>query len=153
MSIFDKWDKKVDCEAISEDIKNVEKNGGLGEFAEVPTGRYEIRIEDMELKESKSGRPMFVCKMRILAGEFENRLMFWNQPITLGFQFGLVNGFLRSLESGIDVDSTFNGYREYNNLIMDIHEAIDDAGLEYMIEYSKNKKDYPIYTVKEVFEG
>ena len=152
MSIFDKWDKKVDSKALSEDIKNVEKNGGLGEFAEVPTGRYEIRIEDMELKESKSGHPMFVCKMRILAGEFENKLLFYNQVITKGFQIALVNKFLRSLETGIDIDS-FIGYREYNNLIMDIHEAIDDAGLEYMIEYSKNKKDYPIYTIKEVFEG
>ena len=138
MSIFDKWDKKVDIKGLSEDIKNVEKNGGIGEFAEVPTGTYEIRIEDMELKESKSGDAMFVCKMRILAGEFKNSVMFWNQVIRLGFQFGLVNKFLRSLESGIDVDSTFNGYAEYNNTIMDIHEAIDDAGLEYMIEYSRN---------------
>lgn len=153
MSIFDKWDKKVDIEALSEGIKNVEKNGGLGEFAEVPTGRYEIRIEDMELKESKNGHLMFVCKMRILAGDFENRVMYWNQPITLDFQIALVNRFLRSLESGIDVDSTFMGYTNYNNTIMDIHEAIDDAGLEYMVEYSKNKKDYPIYTIKEVFEG
>ena len=105
---------------------------------EVPTGKYEISIEDMELKESKNGEPMFSCKMRILAGEFQNSLLFYNQVITKGFQFGLVNRFLRSLESGIDVDSTFNGYSAYNNLIMDIHEAIDDAGLEYMIEYSKN---------------
>ena len=85
-------------------------------------------------------------------GEFENKLLFYNQVITKGFQITLVNKFLRSLETGIDIDS-FIGYGEYNNMIMDIHEAIDDAGLEYMIEYSKNKKDYPIYTVKEVFEG
>lgn len=153
MSIFDKWDKKVDIEALSEGIKNVEKNGGIGKFAEVPTGKYEVNIEEMELKESKNGKLMFSCWMRILAGEFQNSVMFWNQPITLDFQIALVNKFLRSLESGIDVDSTFMGYAAYNNLIMDIHEAIANAGLEYMIEYSKNKKDYPIYTIKEVFEG
>lgn len=153
MSIFDKWDKKVDSKALSEDVKEVEKNGGVGEFAEVPTGKYEIAIEKMEIKETKNGDPMFSCWMRILAGEFQNSLLFYNQVITKGFQIALVNKFLRSLESAIDVDSTFIGYAEYNNLIMDIHEAIDDAGLEYMIEYSKNKKDYPIYTVKEVFEG
>lgn len=153
MSIFDKWDKKVDIEALSEGIKNVEKNGGIGEFAKVPTGKYEVNIEKMELKESKNDKLIFSCWMRILAGEFQNSVMFWNQPITLDFQIALVNKFLRSLESGIDVDSTFNGYSAYNDMIMDIHEAIDDAGLEYMIEYSKNKKDYPIYTIKEVFEG
>ena len=153
MSIFDKWDKKVDSKALSEDVREVEKNGGVGEFAEVPTGKYEIAIEKMEIKETKNGDPMFSCWMRILAGEFQNSLLFYNQVITKGFQIALVNKFLRSLESGIDVDSTFIGYGEYNNMIMDIHEAIDDAGLEYMIEYSKNKKDYPIYTVKEVFEG
>lgn len=104
---------------------------------EVPTGKYEVNIEKMEIKETKNGDPMFSCWMRILAGEFENKLLFYNQVITKGFQIALVNKFLRSLETGIDVDS-FVGYREYNNLIMDIHEAIDDAGLEYMIEYSKN---------------
>ena len=152
MSIFDKWDKKVDIEALSEDVKEVEENGGVGEYEEVPTGKYEVNIEKMEIKETKNGDPMFSCWMRILAGEFQNSVMFYNQVIRLGFQIALVNKFLRSLETGIDVDS-FIGYREYNNLIMDIHEAIDDAGLEYMIEYSKNKKDYPVYTVKEVFEG
>ena len=105
---------------------------------EVPTGKYEISIEKMEIKETKNGDPMFSCWMRILAGEFQNSLLFYNQVITKGFQIALVNKFLRSLESGIDVDSTFIGYGEYNNMIMDIHEAIDDAGLEYMIEYSKN---------------
>ena len=152
MSIFDKWDKKVDSKALSEDVQEVEKNGGVGEYEEVPTGKYEVNIEKMEIKETKNGDPMFSCWMRILAGEFENKLLFYNQVITKGFQIALVNKFLRSLETGIDVDS-FVGYREYNNLIMDIHEAIDDAGLEYMIEYSKNKKGYPIYTIKEVFEG
>ena len=152
MSIFDKWDKKVDSKALSDDVQEVEKNGGFGEYEEVPTGKYEVNIEKMEIKETKNGDPMFSCWMRILAGEFENKLLFYNQVITKGFQIALVNKFLRSLETGIDVDS-FVGYREYNNLIMDIHEAIDDAGLEYMIEYSKNKKDYPIYTIKEVFEG
>lgn len=152
MSIFDKWDKKVDSKALSEDVREVEKNGGIGEYEEVPTGKYEVNIEKMEIKETKNGDPMFSCWMRILAGEFQNSLLFYNQVITKGFQIALVNKFLRSLETGIDIDS-FIGYREYNNLIMDIHEAIDDAGLEYMIEYSKNKKDYPIYTVKEVFEG
>ena len=105
---------------------------------EVPTGKYEVNIEKMEIKETKNGDPMFSCWMRILAGEFENKLLFYNQVITKGFQIALVNKFLRSLESGIDIDSTFTGYANYNNLIMDIHEAIDDAGLEYMIEYSKN---------------
>lgn len=152
MSIFDKWDKKVDSKALSEDVQEVEKNGGVGEYEEVPTGKYEVNIEKMEIKETKNGDPMFSCWMRILAGEFENKLLFYNQVITKGFQIALVNKFLRSLETGIDIDS-FVGYREYNNLIMDIHEAIDDAGLEYMIEYSKNKKGYPIYTIKEVFEG
>lgn len=152
MSIFDKWDKKVDSKALSEDVQEVEKNGGVGEYEEVPTGKYEVNIEKMEIKETKNGDPMFSCWMRILAGEFENKLLFYNQVITKGFQIALVNKFLRSLETGIDVDS-FIGYREYNNLIMDIHEAIDEAGLEYMIEYSRNKKGYPVYTIKEVFEG
>jgi hypothetical protein len=34
---------------------------------------------------------------------------------------------------------------------MDIMEAIDGQ-LEFLIEYKKSKKDFAVYTVKEVYE-
>ena len=140
MSIFDKWDKSVDTEGLANDVAEAEKNGGTGDYPEVPVGQYEIKIEKMELKESSKGDPMFSAWFRILSGDYENQLLFMNSVITQGFQIGNVNRFLRSLDAVEDVE--FKNYAQYNNLIMDIMEAIDDMGLEYLIEYKKGKKDF-----------
>ena len=142
MSIFDKWDKSVDTEGLANDVAEAEKNGGTGDYPEVPVGQYEIKIEKMELKESSKGDPMFSAWFRILSGDYENQLLFMNSVITQGFQIGNVNRFLRSLDAVEDVE--FKNYAQYNNLIMDIMEAIDDMGLEYLIEYKKGKKDFPV---------
>lgn len=151
MSVFDKWNKAIDVEGLAKDTKEVEQNGGTGDYAEVPVGTYEIKIEKMELKESSKGDPMFSAWFRILQGDHQNQLLFMNAVITQGFQIGNVNRFLRSLDAVEEVE--FRDYAQYNDLIMDIMEAIDEAGLEYLIEYKKNKKDFPIYTIKEVYEN
>lgn len=151
MSVFDKWNKAIDVEGLAKDTKEVEANGGTGDYAEVPVGTYEVKIEKMELKESSKGDPMFSAWFRILQGQYENQLLFMNAVITQGFQIGNVNRFLRSLDAVEEVE--FKDYAQYNDLIMDIMEAIDEAGLEYLLEYKKNKKDFPIYTVKEVYEN
>ena len=151
MSVFDKWNKAIDVEGLAKDTKEVEANGGTGDYAEVPVGTYEIKIEKMELKESSNGDPMFSAWFRIIQGQYENQLLFMNAVITRGFQIGNVNRFLRSLDAVEEVE--FKDYAQYNDLIMDIMEAIDEAGLEYLLEYKKNKKDFPIYTVKEVYEN
>lgn len=151
MSVFDKWNKAIDVEGLAKDTEEVEANGGTGEFAEIPVGTYEIKIEKMELKESSKGDPMFSAWFRIIAGDYENQLLFMNAVITQGFQIGNVNRFLRSLDVTDTVE--FKDYAQYNDLIMDIMEEIEEAGLEYLIEYKKNKKDFPVYTVKEVYEN
>ena len=151
MSVFDKWNKAIDVEGLAKDTKEVEANGGTGEYAEIPVGTYEIKIEKMELKESSKDDPMFSAWFRILHGEYENQLLFMNAVITQGFQIGNVNRFLRSLDAVDEVE--FKDYVQYNDLIMDIMEAIEEAGLEYLIEFKKNKKDFPVYTIKEVYES
>ena len=151
MSVFDKGNKAIDVEGLAKDTKEVEANGGTGEYAEIPVGTYEVKIEKMELKESSKGDPMFSAWFRIIAGDYENQLLFMNAVITQGFQIGNVNRFLRSLDVTDTVE--FKDYAQYNDLIMDIMEGIEEAGLEYLIEYKKNKKDFPVYTVKEVYEN
>nr|DAH04320.1 MAG TPA: Protein of unknown function (DUF669) [Caudoviricetes sp.] len=151
MSVFDKWNKAIDVEGLAKDTKEVEANGGTGEYAEIPVGTYEVKIEKMELKESSKGDPMFSAWFRIIAGDYENQLLFMNAVITQGFQIGNVNRFLRSLDATDTVE--FKDYAQYNDLIMDIMEGIEKAGLEYLIEYKKNKKDFPVYTVKKIYEN
>ena len=149
MSIFDKWNKNIDVEGLKKDVAEAEANGGSGDYKEVPVGKYEVKIDKMELKESSKGDPMFFCQFRILQGEFSNSCLFMNQVLTQGFQIGQVNSFLRSLQVFEDDSVTFENY---NDLIMDVMEEVDAQGLEYLLEYKKSKKDFPIYTIKDVYE-
>jgi hypothetical protein len=147
-SIFDKWNKSVDVEGLAKDTKEVEANGGSGDYEEVPVGTYEVKIEKMELKASSKGDPMFSAWFRILNGQYEKQLLFMNQVITQGFQIGQVNKFLRSLDV---MEVEFKDYGQYNDLIMDIFEAVD-GNLEFLLDFKKSKRDFPIYTIKEVYE-
>jgi hypothetical protein len=147
MDIWAKFDQMVDTEGLKEDVKEVSEN--KIEFKEVPEGHYEVKIDKMELTESKKGRPMLTVWMKILEGEYKGQLIFYNQVVDIGFGLHNANKFLRSLDSGLDVE--FENFRQYGNLIMDIHEAIDGR-LEYGLKYSKNSKGYDEFEITDVFE-
>ena len=150
MSIFDKWNEQIDGKKMAEEVKEVEKNGG-GDYKEVPVGEYEVKVEKMELKESKSGAPMVSVMFRILDGEFKNSCLFMNRVVTQPFQISIMNSFLRSLDTEIDV--TFDGnYAHYNDMILDVFEAVDKDKLEFLISYTESK-GYPRYKIKEVYGG
>ncbi len=152
MSIFDKWNKAVDVEGLKKDIAEAEANGGSGDYREVPVGDYEVKIDKMELKESSKGDPMFFCQFRILQGDFSNSCLFMNQVITQGFQIGQVNSFLRSLQVFDDSEIEFRDYAQYNDLILDLMEELESSGTEYLVEFKKSKRDFPIYRIKDVYE-
>ncbi len=152
MSVFDKWNKNVDVEGLRRDTKEAEKSGRSGEFTEVPVGKYEVMIDKMELKESSKGNPMFSCWFKILEGKYKNNRIFMNQVITQGFQIGIVNTFLRDLDVLEDDQIEFIDYSQYNDLIMDIKEAVDNESLGFILDYSKNAKDYSVFKITEVFD-
>lgn len=141
---FSKFDKQVDLEGLKKDIEDSANN----DFKEVPHGTYEVAITKLELKESKKGDPMVAVWFKILDGEFKNSLIFMNQVITQGFQIHIVDEFLRSLDTGIDV--TFESYSQFNELLLDIFEAVD-GNLEFALEYGENK-GFNTFKITEVFE-
>ena len=143
---FSKFDEKVDLDGLRHDIAEAESNGG--DFKEVPHGNYEIKIQKLELGESKKGDPMFVCWMKILSGDYANSLIFMNQVVTQGFQIHIVDDFLRSLDSGVEVG--FESYAQYADMIMDVAEAINGK-LEYAVEYGENK-GFNTFKITDVFE-
>lgn len=146
---FKKFDKKFDIEGLKKDVQEAQENGGTGDFPEVPHGSYEIKIKKLELTESKSSKqPMVSCWMEILEGKYKGQLLFMNQVITQGFQVHIMNEFLRSLESGIDIE--FESFSQYGELLMDIAEAIDEK-YEYALEYGE-KKGFNTFKITEVFE-
>lgn len=153
---YEKWDKMVDPAGLEEDIKKAAENNV--EFKEVPEGTYEVKVEKMELVETSNksknpGMPMVSIWFKILNGEYKNSLIFYNKVImgtsNDGFMIHSNNEFLRSLESGVEVE--FHSYSQYAGMLLDIAEAID-CKLEYALKYGENKQGYKTYEITEVFE-
>lgn len=145
---WEEFDKSIDLEGLKQDVEEAKENGG-GNYEEVPLGTYEVKIEKLELTKSKSDKPMVSVWFKIVEGDHKNQYIFMNQLVTEGFQFTIVNDFLNSLDSGIDV--YFDSYKQYNDLILDIHEAIDGK-LEYLLNYDENKKGYKTFKIEEVYD-
>ena len=152
-NIFEKWDNAVDMEGLQRDIQEAQENGG-GDYKDVPHGKYEVAIEKMELKASKTkGDPMVSVWMKVVGdSEFKGSLIFMNQVITQGFQIHLANEFLRSLiQDCTDAPEVeFKSYSQYANLIMDIHEMIADS-FEYALDYGVTKKGFDTFSIEEVY--
>lgn len=141
---FSKFDKQVDLEGLKKDIEE----SADGDFKEVPLGNYEVAITKLELAESKKGDPMVKVWFKIVSGEYKGSLLFMNQVITKGFQIHIVDEFLRSLET--DIEISFESYSQYNELLMDVFEAID-GNYEYVLEYGE-KKGFNTFKITDVFE-
>ncbi|RKD25228.1 Protein of unknown function [Caminicella sporogenes DSM 14501] len=146
-NVFAKFDKEFDVKGLKEDLKNISSNSA--EYKEVPFGTYEVKIEKLELVESKTGKPMVSCWMRILEGEYKNSMLFMNQVIHTPYGLHMANEFLRSLESCIEVE--FESFTQYHNMLLNIHEAIDET-YEYAVEYGETKKGFKTFKIVEVFE-
>ena len=146
-NIWEKFDREIDVEGLQKDVQEAAENGA--NYREVPHGEYEVKIEKLELVESKAGDPMVTVWFKVRAGDYKGSMIFMNQVITKGFQIHIMNEFLRSLDSGYDVE--FKNYSQYGQLLMDIHEAIDGE-LEYLLEYSEGKKGFSNYEIVDVYE-
>ena len=46
---FDKIDRTVDLKGLQADVEDAKKNGG-GDFPTIPAGKYEAKVETMEIK-------------------------------------------------------------------------------------------------------
>lgn len=141
---FSKFDKQVDLEGLKKDIEDSANN----DFKEVPHGSYEVAITKLELAESKKGDPMVKIWFKVVNGEYKGSLIFMNQVITRGFQIHIVDELLRSLET--DIEISFESYSQYNELLLDIFEAID-GNFEYGLKYGENK-GFDTFEITEVFE-
>lgn len=144
-----------DLNDIEESLQTIQNNDITDR--EVRPGKYEVKIEKIELKSTKDGgKPMAFVQMRIQDGEFKNMCLFYNQ-VLVGFDkntgkltaFGIhnFNKFLKSLDSGVQIE--FKDFKQYANLMLDVSELVEN--LTYLIEFTK-KGDFANYRVLEIFE-
>lgn len=148
---FDKIDRSVDLKGLQADVEEAKKNGG--DFPTIPAGKYEVKVETLEIKGTKAdpNRPMLAVSFKILSGEYKNQRIFMNRVL-----YGTKNdknmiasamGFLDKLDSGVPV--SFTSYKQFAQLVLDIAEAIDGK-LEYAVDYDDTR--FNSVSIDEVFE-
>lgn len=145
---WEEFDKNVDIKNLEKDVQEASTRE-FGDFAEVPSGTYEVKITKLELTESKKGSPMLSVWFEILSGNYMAQKIFMNQLVVQGFQIHTANEFLKSLETDETVE--FKGYSAYNILILNIYEKIVNS--EYALEYGENKKGYKTFKILEKFDN
>lgn len=145
-NIWDQFDNAIDTKALADEVKN---SADSPSYREVPEGTYEVAVEKLELVSSKNGKPMGTIWFKVLIGEYKGSRIFYNQVLEQAFQVHMFNEFVRSLDSGVNVE--FTSYRQYGEMLMNVAEAIDKK-LEYGLVYGKNNKGYPTFEIEEVFE-
>lgn len=146
-SIFDKWNKAVDLDGLKKDMENAQQNNA--EYVDVPVGTYEVKLAKAELKASKqSQNPMVSMWFKVIAGDYKGQTIFMNQIVTQGFQLNIVNKFLRSMETGLEIE--FVDYKQYADMLLDVAEACE--GLEFALKYDENAKGFKTFEIVEVFD-
>ena len=150
MNMFEKWNSNVDLKGLQEDGKKAQEEGGNREIERVPHGEYEGKLDKLELKATKKGDPMVSAWFTIVEGKYKNSKLFMNQVVTQGFQIHIVNNFLKSLKTDLNIE--FVDYLQYSDLLLDVAEFCDTNKLEFAIKYEDNK-GYDKFTITEVFEA
>ena len=148
-NIFEKWNKEIDVKGLAEDVKQASQNTGGGNYVDVPVGIYEVKLAKAEVKATKNGDPMATLQFKVLDGEYKNQSIWMNQVITHGFQINIMNEFLRSMDTGVEIE--FVDYAQYNDMLMDVVEACDGV-LEFALDYDVNNKGYNTYKITDIFE-
>ena len=157
MNIFEKYAKNINAEELAASQKEITDNASGGDYPEVPVGKYEVKVDKLECKMSKSNNPMVSIWFKVLEGDFKNSIIFYNGVFYEDWMRHRVVKMLSALldddshEAEINLILKSGDVDTINNFCMDIHEAIDGK-FEYLLDYSV-KKGYNTYTIEEVFEA
>lgn len=148
-NIWEKFDSMMDVEGLKQDIKAAAERNT--ERVEVPDGQYECKVEKIEMKEPKTGKPMLSVWFRIIAGDFKNSILFMNQTIHTGFGLHTAKKMLSDMDTGMPVD--FQSFAQFAGLIDSVKEAIETQKLEYAVKYTTTKNDFKSFEITEVFRS
>ena len=157
-NIFEKYASKINAEELAASQQEINANAkGGGNYKEVPLGKYEVKVEKLECKMSKSNNPMVSVWFKILEGDYKDSMIFYNGVFYEDWMRHRVVKFLSALlddsdhEGEINLILKSNDVDTINNFCMDIHEAIDGT-FEYLLDYG-TQKGYNTYIIEEVYEA
>lgn len=144
-NIFDEWNAKVD-DAFLKAISDVD-NSQETKFEPVPYGTYEVTLDTLMVKASKSGKAMLHARFRIVN---DKRLIFYNQIIDQAIGISIAKRFLRSM--GTDCEVVFEDYSQFDRLLQEIKINCEELKLSFELVYSE-EKGYPKCEITNVFEN
>lgn len=149
MSNWQNFDLKIDNNLLN-DIANASANT---EFEELPIGRYEVKINSMELTQSKKGDPMTKTIFEVVQGQYEGRYIFKNSVIYKGdrndaWRLKQELDFINSLQPRDKVN--FYSFSDFEKQISNAFADINSRKIEYLIEI-KEKNNFRTYSVVEVY--
>ncbi len=147
--MFDQFDSEFDTKALAQDVASAQANSG--KYEEPPCGTYEVKVTYIGIGKSKADKPMAKVTFEIVAGELTGRRIYMAQVLTTGFQIHLFNEFMRSFKTSIPID--FTAFREYNRTMIDVKAECDERKLTFQLNFSKDKKNYNVFTIEQVFEN
>lgn len=150
MSNWQNFDLKIDNNLLN-DIANASTNSG--EFEELPLGRYEVKINSMELTQSKKGDPMTKTIFEVVQGQNKGRYIFKNSVIYKGdrndaWRLKQEIDFINSLKPSDQVN--FYSFSDFEKQVSNAFADINSRKLEYLIEI-KEKNNFRTYSVVEVY--
>ena len=158
MSIFEKYSSKINSEELAASQKEIQANATSTDRPEIPAGKYEVKVDNIEAKTSSKGNPMVSIQFRILAGKFEKSCIFYNGVFHEDWMRHRVAKMLSDLIADGDNTAMVNlilkgSLSEVNNFCMDVAEDISGKKLEYLLDYGVDKKGYQTYKIAEVYEA
>ena len=146
---FKKFNKQFPADEMKKQMKEAAENSG----SNLPDGEYTVKLDKMELGESSKGALMIKAQFRITEGEHKKQCIFKNQVLTGtkndGFMMVKAKEFLESLDSGIDV--VFEDWEQFNDLILDIAEAVQEDDLRYLVVLDTDGK-YQNMEIADILE-
>ena len=150
MNNWQNFDLKIDNNLLN-DIQNASSNNG--DFEELPLGRYEVKINSMQLTQSKNGDPMTKTIFEVVQGQYKGRYMFKNSVIYKGdrndaWRLKQELNFINSLQPNDQVN--FYSFSDFEKQISNAFANINSRKLEYLVEI-KEKNNFRTYSVIEVY--
>lgn len=132
------FDDIVDASML-EKLDKLDSGESSGEYEKIPYGKYEVVPEKIELTTSKSGNPMTVLWLRIVAGQYERSMIFAHFVMKSSFGIHKTKEFIRKLEPSSPV--SFTSFSQWDIYLKGVAEEICGQS-SYVLEYGEtvNKK-------------
>ncbi|MBO7211072.1 MAG: hypothetical protein J6V44_08770 [Methanobrevibacter sp.] len=155
---FSEFDAKINNEQFKNDLKEAQENSGKAEFKEVPAGEFIVTVEKLELGATKAEKyPLFTCWCRIVEGDFNNSLIFFNRKLYGNRETDKWNDAkaIQTVvtwldELGTETVPVFNSYSDFKNIVLDIFTEISEDKLKLKVKYDPDA--FNSITILDVIE-